>query len=107
MIDALVSLGNGFGVALTPMNLLFIFIGVCLGQLLGSLPGLGPSAGMALLLPITFRIPPATAIMMLAGIMYGGMYGGTPTSALVHGPGAGGGGLAAADGPKPCKTRRA
>ena len=107
MIDALVSLGNGFGVALTPMNLLFIFIGVCLGQLIGALPGLGPSAGMALLLPITFGIPPATAIMMLAGIMYGGMYGGTLTSVLVNVPGEAASVMTAVDGHKLAKQGRA
>ena len=107
MIDALVSLGHGFGVALTPMNLLFILIGVCLGQLIGALPGLGPSAGMALLLPVTFGIPPATAIMMLAGIMYGGMYGGTLTSVLVNVPGEAASVMTAVDGHKLAKQGRA
>jgi putative tricarboxylic transport membrane protein len=106
MIDALVSLGHGFGVALTPMNLLFILIGVCLGQLIGALPGLGPSAGMALLLPVTFGIPPATAIMMLAGIMYGGMYGGTLTSVLVNVPGEAASVMTAVDGHKLAKQGR-
>lgn len=107
MIDALVSLGNGFGVALTPTNLLFIFIGVCLGQIIGALPGLGPSAGMALLLPITFGLPAATAIMMLAGIMYGGMYGGTLTSVLVNVPGEAASVMTAVDGHKLAKQGRA
>lgn len=107
MIDALVSLGQGFSLAMTPMNLLFIFIGVCLGQLIGALPGLGPSAGMALLLPITFGIPPATAIMMLAGIMYGGMYGGTLTSVLVNVPGEAASVMTAVDGHKLAKQGRA
>jgi putative tricarboxylic transport membrane protein len=107
MIDALAFLGHGFGVALTPMNLLFIFIGVCLGQLIGALPGLGPSAGMALLLPVTFGIPPTTAIMMLAGIMYGGMYGGTLTSVLVNVPGEAASVMTAVDGHKLAKQGRA
>jgi putative tricarboxylic transport membrane protein len=89
------------------MNLLFIFIGVCLGQLIGALPGLGPSAGMALLLPITFGIPPVTAIMMLAGIMYGGMYGGTLTSVLVNVPGEAASVMTAVDGHKLAKQGRA
>ena len=75
MLDILSSLSQGFSVALTPTNILFVFIGVCLGQVIGALPGIGPSAGMALLLPVTFGVPPVTAIVMLAGIMYGGMYG--------------------------------
>ncbi|MFC4171079.1 tripartite tricarboxylate transporter permease [Microvirga sp. GCM10011540] len=107
MIDALASLGQGFQVALAPMNLMFIFIGVCLGQLIGALPGLGPSAGMALLLPITFGIPPVTAIMMLAGIMYGGMYGGTLTSVLVNVPGEAASVMTAVDGHKLAKKGRA
>ena len=74
MIDALL---QGFSVAFQPENLLFIFIGVLVGQIVGALPGVGPAAGMALLLPLTFGLEPVTAIMMLAGIMYGGQYGGT------------------------------
>ncbi|MPT22436.1 MAG: tripartite tricarboxylate transporter permease, partial [Starkeya sp.] len=65
-MDALVSLANGFAVALTPTNLLFVLIGVTLGQLIGALPGIGPSAGMALLLPITFGLDPVTALVMLS-----------------------------------------
>src|SRR5918995_3287295 len=78
---------QGFAGALTPTNLMFIFIGVLVGQIIGALPGIGPSAGMALLLPITYGMDPATALMMLAGIMYGGMYGGTLTSVLINVPG--------------------
>jgi putative tricarboxylic transport membrane protein len=98
MIDALVSLGHGFEIALSPTNILFVFIGVCLGQLIGALPGIGPSAGMALLLPITFGLSPVTAIVMLAGIMYGGMYGGTLTSVLVNVPGEAASVMTAVDG---------
>ena len=83
----LADLGSGFLVAGTPVNLVFILLGVTLGQILGALPGIGPSAGMALLLPFTFGLEPTTAIVMLAGIMYGGMYGGTLTSVLVNVPG--------------------
>ena len=63
------------------------FIGVLMGTLVGVLPGLGPTAAIALLLPITFHIPPVTAIIMLAGIYYGAMYGGSTTSILVNIPG--------------------
>lgn len=80
-------LGQGFAVALTPTNLLFVFIGVLLGQIIGALPGIGPSLGMVLLLPISFGLQPVTAIVMLSGIMYGAMYGGTLTSVLINVPG--------------------
>ncbi|WP_230532087.1 tripartite tricarboxylate transporter permease [Microvirga roseola] len=107
MLDTLLSLGHGLDVALAPTNLLFIFMGVCLGQIIGALPGIGPSAGMALLLPITFGIPPATAIMMLAGIMYGGMYGGTLTSVLVNVPGEAASVMTAVDGNQLARQGRA
>jgi len=77
----------GFSVALTPENLFFCFLGAFLGTLIGVLPGLGPAASIALLLPITFKIPPTAAIIMLAGIYYGAMYGGSTTSILVNIPG--------------------
>lgn len=77
----------GFEVALQPTNLLFCFIGVLIGTLVGVLPGLGPVAAMSLLLPSTFHISPVSAIIMLAGIYYGAMYGGSTTSILVNIPG--------------------
>jgi len=77
----------GFATAFEPNNPLFIFLGVLIGQVVGALPGLGPSAGMALLLPLTFGLEPVTAVMMLAGIMYGAQYGGTLTSVLIAVPG--------------------
>jgi putative tricarboxylic transport membrane protein len=80
-------LAQGFAVALTPANLLYCFVGVLLGTVLGVLPGIGPVAGIALLLPATFALPPASAIIMLAGIFYGTMYGGSTTSILVNVPG--------------------
>lgn len=86
-METLALLGQGFAVALTPSNLLFVFIGVFLGQVIGALPGIGPSLGMVLLLPISFGLPPVTAIVMLSGIMYGAMYGGTLTSVLINVPG--------------------
>ena len=81
------SLLLGFSVAFTPTNLLFAFIGVFLGTVIGALPGIGPSAGVAVLLPVTFGMAPVTAIIMLAGIYYGAMYGGTITSVLINTPG--------------------
>jgi len=77
----------GFQVSLEPANLAFCFIGVLIGTLVGVLPGLGPAAAIALLLPATFRLPPVPAIIMLAGIYYGAMYGGSTTSILVNIPG--------------------
>ncbi len=77
----------GFQVALQPMNLFFCFIGVLIGTLVGVLPGLGPVAAMSLLLPSTFHVSPVSAIIMLAGIYYGAMYGGSTTSILVNIPG--------------------
>jgi putative tricarboxylic transport membrane protein len=86
-MEPLQLLGQGFATCFTPLNLAFILIGVLIGQIIGALPGVGPAAGMALLLPLTYGVPPVTAIMMLAGIMYGGQYGGTLTSVLVNVPG--------------------
>jgi putative tricarboxylic transport membrane protein len=77
----------GFSVAISPENLFFCFLGAFLGTLIGVLPGLGPAATIALLLPITFKIPPTAALIMLAGIYYGAMYGGSTTSILVNIPG--------------------
>jgi putative tricarboxylic transport membrane protein len=86
-MDVLTNLGLGFSVALEPINLLSCFIGVLVGTLVGVLPGIGPVATIALLLPLTFKMAPATAIIMLAGIYYGAMYGGSTTSILVNIPG--------------------
>lgn len=86
-MESISMLAHGFVVALEPSNLLFIFVGVLVGQVIGALPGVGPSLGMVLLLPISFGMPPATALMMLSGIMYGAMYGGTLTSVLINMPG--------------------
>jgi putative tricarboxylic transport membrane protein len=77
----------GAQVLFTPTNLLFCFLGVLMGTLVGVLPGLGPTAAIALLLPNTFHVTPVTAIIMLAGIYYGAMYGGSTTSILVNIPG--------------------
>jgi putative tricarboxylic transport membrane protein len=81
------NVGMGFGVALQPANLFFCFLGALLGTLVGVLPGLGPVAAISLLLPATFKMPAVTAIIMLAGIFYGAMYGGSTTSILVNIPG--------------------
>jgi putative tricarboxylic transport membrane protein len=77
----------GFSVALQPMNLFYCFLGVLIGTLVGVLPGLGPVAAMSLLLPATFHTSPVASIIMLSGIYYGAMYGGSTTSILVNIPG--------------------
>jgi putative tricarboxylic transport membrane protein len=106
-MEAFASLAGGFETALTPTNLLFVTIGVLLGQIIGALPGIGPSAGMALLLPVTFGLQPVTAIVMLAGIMYGGMYGGTLTSVLINVPGEAASVMTAVDGNQLARQGRA
>jgi putative tricarboxylic transport membrane protein len=86
-MDVLASLAQGFAVALTPFNLLWCFIGVLLGTVIGVLPGLGPAATIAMLLPLTFKMDPTGAIIMLAGIYYGAKYGGSTTAILLNVPG--------------------
>lgn len=86
-MDLLSHIALGFQVVFTPTNLLFCFIGVLMGTLVGVLPGLGPTAAIALLLPNTFHFPAVSAVIMLAGIYYGAMYGGSTTSILVNIPG--------------------
>ena len=77
----------GFSIALTPQNIAFAFLGALIGTIIGALPGIGPSAAIAILLPITFGMSPVSAVIMLAGIYYGAQYGGTITSVLINTPG--------------------
>ena len=86
-MEALNSLASGFSVALTWTNILYLFAGTFLGSLVGVLPGIGPSAGMVLLLPLTFSLDPTTAIIMLAGVYYGAMFGGSTSAILLNVPG--------------------
>lgn len=86
-MDILNNLSLGFQIALIPMNLFFCFVGVFVGTLVGVLPGIGPVGAMALLLPATFAVPINSSLIMLAGIYYGAMYGGSTTSILVNIPG--------------------
>ncbi|MFM9969190.1 MAG: tripartite tricarboxylate transporter permease [Burkholderiales bacterium] len=86
-MEVLNGLLDGFAVALQPANLWWCFIGVLLGTLVGIMPGLGPPATIAMLLPLTFKMDPAGAIIMLAGIYYGAKYGGSTTSILLNVPG--------------------
>jgi putative tricarboxylic transport membrane protein len=86
-MDALQALIHGFGVALQPMNLLWGFIGVTLGTLVGVLPGVGPALTVAMLLPLTAKLDPTGALIMFAGIYYGAMFGGSTTTILLNTPG--------------------
>src|SRR5262245_42875344 len=86
-MDIVNSLALGFSVALQPINLAYCFIGVFIGTLVGVLPGIGPVSAMSLLLPVTLKGTPEAGIIMMAGIYYGSMYGGSTTSILVNIPG--------------------
>lgn len=87
MFESIQHLFAGFGIATTMANLLYCLLGAVAGTLVGILPGLGPIAGIALLIPITFGLSPTSAIIMLCGIYYGAMYGGSTTSILLNVPG--------------------
>jgi putative tricarboxylic transport membrane protein len=86
-MEALGDLINGFETALTPVNLLYAFLGVLLGTAIGVLPGIGPAMAVALLLPLTYGLDATAAFIMFAGIYYGGAYGGSTTSILLNTPG--------------------
>jgi putative tricarboxylic transport membrane protein len=86
-MDVITGLAQGFAIALQPVNLLWCFVGVALGTIVGVMPGLGPPATIAMLLPLTFLMQPASAMIMLAGIYYGAKYGGSTTSILLNVPG--------------------
>ena len=86
-MDVIQNLMGGFVVALSPDNLLYSFIGVFMGNLIGVLPGIGPLAAISMLLPVTYTLEPTGALMMLAGIYYGAQYGGATTSILLNLPG--------------------
>ena len=86
-MELLAHLSMGFGVAFTPLNLVYAFAGCLLGTLIGVLPGIGPLATIAMLLPATYALPPVSALIMLAGIYYGAQYGGSTTAILVNLPG--------------------
>lgn len=86
-MNLLANLALGFETALTPLNLFYCFAGVFIGTLIGVLPGLGPAPTVAMLLPLTFGLPPVTAFIMLSGIFYGAQYGGSTTAILINTPG--------------------
>src|SRR5512132_3480942 len=86
-MDLVSHLVTGFGVALTPINLMYALVGCLLGTLIGVLPGIGPVATIAMLLPTTYALQPVSALIMLAGIYYGAQYGGSTAAILVNMPG--------------------
>jgi TctA family transporter len=86
-MDVIQNLVFGLGVAISLQNLAYCFLGVLVGTLIGVLPGIGPLATIAMLLPLTFNVPPVAALIMLAGIYYGAQYGGSTTAILVNLPG--------------------
>ncbi|MGY4342175.1 putative tricarboxylic transport membrane protein [Bradyrhizobium sp. LM2.9] len=106
-MDTLVNVAHGFGVALLPINLLYCFIGVFIGTLVGVLPGIGPISAMSLLLPVTLSGTPESGIIMMAGIYYGSMYGGSTTSILVNIPGEAASVVTCIDGHQMAKQGRA
>ena len=87
MAETFHSLLHGFSIALTPLNLLWGFIGVTLGTFIGVLPGVGPALTVAMLMPLTIKLDPTGALIMFAGIYYGAMYGGSTTTILLNTPG--------------------
>ncbi|WP_277207230.1 tripartite tricarboxylate transporter permease [Isoptericola croceus] len=89
-MDILNQLAGGFAVALTPENLLYVLIGVLVGTIVGMLPGLGPMAAIALMMPIVFSMEPASAMILLAGVYYGAIFGGSTSSILLNAPGVAG-----------------
>jgi putative tricarboxylic transport membrane protein len=105
--ELLTHLALGFDTALTLQNLLYCFMGCLLGTLIGVLPGLGPSATIAMLLPVTYTLPPVAALIMLAGIYYGAQYGGSTTAILVNLPGESSSVVTAIDGYQMARKGRA
>lgn len=106
-MELLAHLGLGFSTAFTPENILYCLAGVFLGTLIGVLPGLGPTATIAMLLPVTFTLPPVASLIMLAGIYYGSQYGGSTTSILINVPGEAASVVTALDGYQMARRGRA
>ena len=106
-MDTLSHLASGFAAALSPAYFTYAFAGCVLGTLIGVLPGLGPAAGTAILIPLTFKLDATGAIIMLAAIYYGAMYGGTITSVLINVPGEAASMITCLDGHQMAKQGRA
>jgi len=106
-MDLIANLGLGFETAFTFHNVLYCFVGVLLGTLVGVLPGIGPTGTVAILLPITFTFEPVTALIMLAGIYYGAQYGGSTSAILINLPGESSSAVTAIDGHQMARQGRA
>jgi putative tricarboxylic transport membrane protein len=106
-VETLTHILNGFGVALQPINLWYTFLGCFLGTIIGVLPGIGPSATIALLIPVTYGMNPTSALIMMAGIFYGARYGGSTTAILINTPGEASSVMTAIDGYQMAKNGRA
>src|SRR5882757_906817 len=106
-MDILNALMHGFATAITPVNLLWAFIGCVLGTAVGVLPGIGPAVAVAMLLPITAKVDITASMIFFAGIYYGAMYGGSTTSILLNTPGEAGSMVTAMEGNKMAKNGRA
>src|SRR6476469_5918947 len=106
-MDIFNALMAGFATAITPINLMWAFIGCVLGTAVGVLPGIGPAVAVAMLLPITAKVDITASMIFFAGIYYGAMYGGSTTSILLNTPGESGSMVTAMEGNKMAKNRRA
>src|SRR6478735_7410531 len=106
-MDILNNLALGFSVAGSPENLMYCFIGALLGTFIGVLPGIGPTATIAMLLPLTYYLSPTASLIMLAGIYYGSQYGGSTTAILVNLPGEVSSSVTAIDGYKMARQGKA
>ncbi len=106
-MDIFSNMLTGFSIAITPLNLALCLVGCFVGTLIGVLPGIGPAATIALLLPVTFNLPPTSAIIMLSGIFYGAMYGGSTTAILVNIPGEAAAAITCIDGYQMARQGRA
>lgn len=105
-MDAIPALLDGFATAAQPENLMWAFVGVMLGTFVGVLPGVGPAMTLALLLPLTYSLEPSAALILFAGIYYGGMYGGSTTSILLNAPGESSSVMTAIEGNKMARAGR-
>src|SRR5512132_4204192 len=106
-MDIFASLLQGFATAISPVNLLWAFVGCVLGTAVGVLPGIGPAVAVAMLLPITAKVEITASMIFFAGIYYGAMYGGSTTSILMNTPGEAGSMVTAMEGNKMAKNGRA
>ena len=106
-MEAIDGLLYGLSVAFTWNNLLAALVGALAGTLIGVLPGLGPTAGIAMILPLSYSLDPTSGLIMMAGMYYGAMYGGSTTSILMNKPGEAGSLITAMEGNKMAKSGRA